>query len=793
MKTMPPPKPRKAIPRSLLLCFILILLPLSLYNAACGLHGYECREKNDCASSQICTMGWCQAAHQPVCSSDGHCPKGLYCDSGACKPKPNGCMTNNDCANNYICTGGICKEVPPTGCHKDTDCAANFQCKQGVCKPTTPTTCTRDTDCTGGKICDKNVCIEPVCQGACKECTPSISEGTVNYFVRANTTTHLFFRNANKELVEITGRIIRVRELEKNRWLAWHHSNLTSPEHASLSPNGQWLALSDEKNTELWELGKGLKATYQTSVQALHTGDDSLLMIWKKDATWYKHADQTIARKQSLDVPRADELFYNVAISPNGKEAFYIYPNENVIPPLLIDIEAGTKKKFLQQLPSTSSKLRPRYSPDGTFVVDADNFLVQYWDLQQGTWKRILRNRTSDVPHKSFYYAIHPSLHKIALYKGLTELAWLDLDTEQEEVLMPMPAEYPNSPIAIASDGRNLATVFSMDRGGDIAKKSDIFVFDLITKMPSIKPSSHSNGRDSDIAFSTTNGQRFVRITRDGVLITRDIADGSIQDLRLLAKADDDYEKTLHFFSPDAKYILRYSFHRREKMSLWDRETLQQKRTMLETDENIVEIRHAFSLNSRYLVYSYGLTSASLRFWDLTTMQETAIDIQGLGLPYNLVRKWAVSNDGRLVTGVGGDGYLYSWKLGQGNPQFIGKTNVGIQEALAFSPDGKVLAMANSSISLYDTTTWQLLKKLTPNNTPSHTLRFSPSGGYLIASGMITYLWETKTWQHVSNYDNGIPAKWMETTGQHFPQFSADGTRLLYLSGDHVHVWSCPK
>jgi hypothetical protein len=74
-------------------------------------------------------------------------------------------------------------------------------------------------------------------------------------------------------------------------------------------------------------------------------------------------------------------------------------------------------------------------------------------------------------------------------------------------------------------------------------------------------------------------------------------------------------------------------------------------------------------------------------------------------------------------------------------------------DTLAFSPDGKLLAIGTSSdeILVWETESWHTIKQLT-NVSGAHCLAFSPSGNALASGGSLghytneTVIWDTRTW-----------------------------------------------
>lgn len=108
------------------------------------------------------------------------------------------------------------------------------------------------------------------------------------------------------------------------------------------------------------------------------------------------------------------------------------------------------------------------------------------------------------------------------------------------------------------------------------------------------------------------------------------------------------------------------------------------------------------------------------------------------------------SPDGRLLVSSALDGTTKIWDAEKG---IILKTIQTYASSLAFSPDGKILALSSGGkIKLYQTNDWQLMKVLQAKNIESNSpIAFSPTGKLIAASG--------GRWKEIQ------PNKWVITDG----------------------------
>ncbi len=110
--------------------------------------------------------------------------------------------------------------------------------------------------------------------------------------------------------------------------------------------------------------------------------------------------------------------------------------------------------------------------------------------------------------------------------------------------------------------------------------------------------------------------------------------------------------------------------------------------------------------------------------------------------------------------------------------------------SLAFSPDGKLMAIGTSdqSVIIWDVLTWTEIKTLFEENDDVRTLAFSRDGKYL-ASGHEddkVYLWDTSTWKKISS----IRASDAVTS----LSFNGDSTILaIARDNDKILLWDIKK
>ncbi len=153
---------------------------------------------------------------------------------------------------------------------------------------------------------------------------------------------------------------------------------------------------------------------------------------------------------------------------------------------------------------------------------------------------------------------------------------------------------------------------------------------------------------------------------------------------------------------------------------------------------------------------------------------------------------FALTPDGRAIVSVDRrEGTLIVWDSTTGRRlRDVGK-HLGVY-ALAFSPDGKILASAGSDgrISLWDFALGKELHEMRTEQRAEYIygLCFSPDGKLLACSGAMAHLWDVATGQRIHRFiPSGKSGEFI--TGTHAVAFSPDGKLLAAWSRDYALLW----
>jgi WD40 repeat protein len=201
----------------------------------------------------------------------------------------------------------------------------------------------------------------------------------------------------------------------------------------------------------------------------------------------------------------------------------------------------------------------------------------------------------------------------------------------------------------------------------------------------------------------------------------------------------------------------------------------------------------AFSPDGRLVAtgsgYSHPISEGHLSLWDT----ETGKLVFDKATRYLSVLTVAFSPDGKtLAAGLGNDtsndkGRLMLWKIPSGErlEDLPLKVPGGVQ-SLAFSPDGKMIATANSElVELWKREPLRRTGRLKGHTNWIYTLAFSPDGKRLATGGWdkTIKVWNLETEAPVRNLEGHL--SFVDTL-----DFSPDGRRLASGGADHtIRIW----
>jgi eukaryotic-like serine/threonine-protein kinase len=227
-------------------------------------------------------------------------------------------------------------------------------------------------------------------------------------------------------------------------------------------------------------------------------------------------------------------------------------------------------------------------------------------------------------------------------------------------------------------------------------------------------------------------------------------------------------------FSPDGRTLVSAHLAKEANVRMWDVATGARIATLSEESADASAL--AFHPRGKFLA-SAG-SDRRIHLWEVATSRHVDV-LEG---HEDSIRQLVVGADGSLLASASADGSVRVWDIGRARALY---TLAGPERfsALAFSPDGRMLAIADEhgSITIRDAATGSQLGLLRDEMRALRTLVFSPDSRILVSAGESgpIRLWDVLTAQEL----HSLP----DYSGYvHALAFAPDGSSLAYCGHDGV-------
>jgi WD40 repeat protein/serine/threonine protein kinase len=411
------------------------------------------------------------------------------------------------------------------------------------------------------------------------------------------------------------------------------------------------------------------------------------------------------------------------------------------------------------------------FSRDGQHVASVDrDGVVKVWDIQTGREVLGIQAHANRV-------AFSPDGHYLATGSGDRTIKIWDVDTRQSIRILQGHKD-PITSVAFSPDGRRLA---SASGGGRDGPDRTVKVWDVATGQALLTLEGHLKPV-RQVAFSP-DGRRLASASGDQTVKLWDSETG--QELRTFRG------HTLAVngvaFSPDGQRLASvagdYAKRGAGEAKVWDVQTREEVLTLRGHTTLVLGV--AFSPDGRRLATS-GYDK-NVKLWDATNGREI-LTLRGLRL-YGMNPRVAFSPDGTRLVCAGRDHTVRVWDatpLGDavGEEVLTLRGHQAGVRSVAFCPDGKCLATAGEDdvVRIWDLPSGRELHRLHGQSGMMVHLAFSRQGKYLALGGKELTVWDTITWKKV----------WTRPTGSDAVAFGPDEGLLASGSPNPnplVRVW----
>ena len=411
------------------------------------------------------------------------------------------------------------------------------------------------------------------------------------------------------------------------------------------------------------------------------------------------------------------------------------------------------------------------FSPDGkTLVTAGDDRIIRFWDTQTGRHTQTLWEHTDYV----YSVAFSPDGKTLLCYGGRSLTLW-DAKTGALKHVVEHPSRLYSADFS--PDSKTMATRGMLD--------ASVHLWDVCRGEHIRTLTGHTRAFYS--AIFSPDGKMLATRSDDGKTRLYETQTGRH---RHTLTPDGDFRDTTLAFSPDGKTVA--TGNSAETLRLWDVGTGEHIRTLT----GHTEMLHSVMFSPDGKTLTTGSYDGTLRLWDTQTGRHRHTLM--LSADPSIFYKVLFSPDGKRFVAGSHDGTLRVWGANTGihTHTLIGHTERIIE--MAFSWESRTLATAcgHGMPRLWDVRTGEQIRTLSRDRDAKpplfHNMAFSPDGKLLAMANRsdtdnAIHFWNVKTGKRTHTFTG-------HTAEIYSVAFSPDGKLLATAGNDGtVLLWDVPR
>lgn len=394
-----------------------------------------------------------------------------------------------------------------------------------------------------------------------------------------------------------------------------------------------------------------------------------------------------------------------------------------VVTPAPLEIPADARRPDrMLQMGHTGQITALAFSPDGQrLATGSDDSTVRIWDLATGQEQLTLGGQQKIITAVAF----SPEGGRLAF--GSADGKFVVADANTGKAVYSRDFHQWVDAVAFSPDGQYLAVTIQQNEEEEQSSAS-------------IQIYRADTGQEFRTVPLPWSSAPQLAITADNHLISSGF-EGEDDPVNIWDIASGQLVKTFPIeaqaVSPDGRWAVTQEFQQSGKVALWDLKT---GRQAWESPAPYAHIYFAFSRDGQQLLLA-DLNHSEMKLWETATRKE----IETFPGSQTVVRNVVFSGDGKTIAAGAADGSIAVWDAATARRVQFLPAQLAVA-AVAFTPEGALLAGDPQGLVLWGTSAGKVLKRLSAQ--PVTNMIASADGSWLAANPDYQLaVWNAHSWQ----------------------------------------------